>query len=709
MEMVSVVYGGANGSVYKLEQSSQFMAVRTRSKRSLLSGPVPRQECEALQGFEMCFSIPEAGVEIFEKRTSSRSITVKKAKASLRNQADVRFAGSVLMDGNSSEPVIYTENIFVKFEDGIEQPQCRAVIAEVGLTVKRRIDYLHNAWFVAAPEGCGQVVFELAEKLLKYSGVEFCHPELVRRKGRRQIFNQQWHLKSTTVNGISISAGSQVDKAHETSRGAGTVIAVIDDGVDIDHPEFSGASKIIAPADFQFRSDNPRPKHSSDNHGTACAGVACANGSLGASGVAPEARLMPIRNVSSLGSQAEADAIAWAVDQGADVISCSWGPADGRWWDPSDPRHNTFAPLPDSTRLAIEHATQNGRQGKGCVIMWAAGNGNEDVGMDGYAINPNVFAVAACNDSGKRSIYSDWGDAIFCAFPSNDFGHGLFNHPDPLTPGIWTTDRRHGAGYNDGDLAKGDIEGQFTNSFGGTSSAAPGAAGVAALVLSINPDLHWQQVADVLRRSCDAIDTTNGNYQNGRSPLYGYGRINAQTAVQLAQPQQLTDSITITGMFMEPIVDMQTTNVSLAVADSRELVSAKVSVDLQHSWIGDLTVSLIPPGGDAIILHDREGSGKNDIKRSYDAGIIPELSALAGTPVTGDWKLEVTDHAFRDQGFIREFTLELVFEAVSRRKVSSKSESASAARKKPAKPKKPASARKAAGSRRKTRSRRKAG
>ncbi len=674
--MVSVIYGGANGSTYKLEQSSQFIAVRTRSRKSLLSGPVPRQEREALQGFDICFAIPEAGVEIFEKSTSSRSVTVKKAKSSLRSQSDIRFAGSVLIDGDSHEPVIYTENIFVKFDDDIDQSQCVAAIAEVGLTVKRKIDYLHNAWFAGAPEGCGQAVFEMAATLLKRAGVACCHPELVRRKGRRQIFDQQWHLKSTTVNGVSVSASAQVEGAHLINRGAGTVIAVIDDGVDIDHPEFTGANKIIAPADFQFRNDNPRPRHSSDNHGTACAGVACANGTLGASGVAPEARLMPIRNVSALGSQAEADSIAWAVDQGADVISCSWGPPDGRWWDPDDPRHTTFVPLPDSTRLAIEHATQNGRQGKGCVIMWAAGNGNEDVGMDGYAINPNVFAVASCNDSGKRSVYSDMGDAIFCAFPSNDFGHQPFNHPDALTPGIWTTDRRHGSGYNDGDVAKGDLGGQFTNSFGGTSSAAPGAAGVAALVISMNPDLHWQQVADVLRQSCDKIDAGNGNYQSGRSPLYGFGRINAQTAVQLATPQLQTDSITISGQFMEPIIDMQTTTTSLAVSDLRELVSVKVTIDLQHSWIGDLTVSLQPPSGNSIVLHDREGSGKNDIVRSYDASLIPRLATLAGAPVTGDWVLEVTDHAFRDQGFIRQFALELVFESSSRRKVDVKPASA---------------------------------
>ena len=131
--------------------------------------------------------------------------------------------------------------------------------------------------------------------------------------------------------------------------------------------------------------------------------------SIGASGVAPRAKLMPIRLASGLGSQQEANAFRWAADNGADVISCSWGPADGRWFDPNDPRHQSVFRLPASTRLAIDYATTNGRGGKGCVILFAAGNGNESVDNDGYASYEGVIAVAACNDRGKRSVYSDFG------------------------------------------------------------------------------------------------------------------------------------------------------------------------------------------------------------------------------------------------------------------------------------------------------------
>ena len=120
---------------------------------------------------------------------------------------------------------------------------------------------------------------------------------------------------------------------------------------------FDRPGKIVAPRDVTRKTNNPRPGNG-DNHGTACAGVACADGNFGASGVAPKARLIPIRLASVLGSQAEADAFVWAAQNGADVISCSWGPADGDFTDPSDPLHNQQVALPDSTRLAMNFAIE---------------------------------------------------------------------------------------------------------------------------------------------------------------------------------------------------------------------------------------------------------------------------------------------------------------------------------------------------------------
>ena len=104
-----------------------------------------------------------------------------------------------------------------------------------------------------------------------------------------------------------------------------------------------------------------------------------------------------------------------------------------------------------------------------------------------------------------------------------------------MTSGIWTTDRLGGAGYNPGGGTDGDVAGSYTNSFGGTSSSCPGVAGVAALMLAANNDLTSAQVKAIIKNSCDKIDAEFGDYDaNGHSPFYGYGKINADTAVENA-------------------------------------------------------------------------------------------------------------------------------------------------------------------------------
>jgi Subtilase family len=526
--MPGVTYGGENGKTVQLEVDPDLVVVRARSGESLREGPVPRREAALLDEVEPVLSFPEVGVEVYRRREQS-SRSMEEMRRELQESPATRFAGRVLVDEHSREPVLYTENLFVKFHDDKRRDECLAVLRDAGLIVKRELPYATNAFFVAAPEGTGQRVFDIANALLEREDVEYCHPELVRRLGRRAIFPQQWHLKATTVNNQWVSASANVEAAHTITEGEGVTIAIIDTGIDIDHEEFSSQDKVVAPWDTTSGDANPRPNSRSENHGTACAGVACGDGRLGACGVAPQARLMPIRMISQLGSQAEADAFSWAADNGADVISCSWGPADGDWWNPDDPLHDTEFPLPDSTRLAIDYAVTNGRDGLGCVVFFAAGNGNESVDNDGYASYERVLPVAASNDRNRRSVYSDYGDAVFCTFPSNDFEFSDEGRPAPLTPGIWTTDRMGRVGYSVGN---------YTNSFGGTSSACPGAAGVAALVLSVNEALYWEEVKGILRRSCNQIDQQNGQYDyNGHSRFYGYGCLDAEKAVR---PGRLT-------------------------------------------------------------------------------------------------------------------------------------------------------------------------
>ena len=655
--MLSFRYGGRKGKSFSLKTGEDLVVVRTQSRRPLDAATQSPKARQALSNLEPVQRFQHAGVEVFRYRADIRRASARGAiRTTLQSEKDVQFAGRVLIDPQSKKPVLYTENLFIKFDDDLAESTCRKILKSSGLGIKRVLNYARNTFFVEAPEGTGQEVFAMAENLFRQKDVELCHPELVRKMGWRTAFPQQWHLKKTTIDGTVYDAHANVEAAWALSEGENITIAVIDDGVDLDHEEFVGSGKLIAPHDVTRANNDPRPG-SRDNHGTACAGVATGNGFHGASGVAPKARLMAIRYASPLGSQAEADAFIWAAQHGADVISCSWGPEDGAWWDPRDPLHNTVVPLPDSTRLAIDWAIANGRNGKGCVITWAAGNGNESVDHDGYASYEKVIAVAACHAREKKSAYSDFGKAIWCTFPSNDTVLPI--------PGIWTTDRSGSAGYNPGQVSRGDTAGNYVNDFGGTSSACPGVAGVAALVLARNPALRWDEVKDLLKRSCDQIDPTAGKYDtNGHSTIYGYGRVNAKRAVELAAPAAPIPTTVHTSAAIIPIRDLKTSRLSVQVAETTPLTSVKIGVDIEHTYIGDLIIKVVPPtstGVSSILLHNRTGGGTDNLHTTYDVTTTPDLMALSGKNPKGKWSLTVQDKEKLDTGRILQFSVTLMF------------------------------------------------
>ena len=662
--MPQVRLGTKTEPAIELIQSPELIVVRTRSRRSLrTAGPVPAPANAEIEDLAVELRFVEAGVEVLRIPAEGNSRSLDDRKSAIRSLPDVEFAGGVLTDITGVVPVIYTENFFIKFIDSADIDDCRQVLREASLTIKHELTFATNSFFAAAPAGTGQAVFGIASQLLERTDVEYCHPELVLERSHKTIAPQQWHLAPAVVNGININSHAAVADAHAITEGQGTIIAVIDDGVDISHAEFSSVGKIVAPYDATLKTSDPSPRSSRESHGTACAGVACADGVNGASGVAPKARLMPIRLRSGLGSIAEAEAFRWAADNGADVISCSWGPPDGKWYNLSDPVHSTIFPIPASTRSAIDYALTKGRGGKGTVVFFAAGNGNEPVQNDGYASFPSVIAVAACNDTGRRSVYSDFGPAIWCCFPSGDFGHVPFSHPAPLTAGIWTTDRSGAAGYNPGNVAFGDAAGMYTNSFSGTSSACPGAAGVAALVLAVNPELKWHEVREVLKNCCDRIDPQAGQYNAaGHSAFYGYGRLNAARAVQLAAPQP-QNTVLVQRRFDAPLPDLQTVSFQLDVADPTPVAAIEVGVQLKHSYIGDLLIKLLPPGSSAngeIVLWNRSGGNQRELNRSFDSASTPALAAFVGKPCTGQWTLKIQDMAREDSGTLALFSLKLV-------------------------------------------------
>ncbi len=298
------------------------------------------------------------------------------------------------------------------------------------------------------------------------------------------------------------------------------VVAVIDDGFDLTHPDLSGEGKIVAPRDFGRGGYQPLPNpQTKDWHGTACAGVAVGNANAsGIVGAAPGCRWMPIRWSRTLVDSNVEAWFDWATAQGAWVVSCSWG-AEAR-------------NFPLSTRIsrAITRCAQEGRNGLGCVVCFAAGNSDSDINdpasdsVNGFAIHPDVIAVAACTSSDERSPYSNYGAAISVCAPS---GGGA---------GSWliTTSDVAGGFFQEGQwLEAGYSPGPYTDLFSGTSSACPLVAGVCALLLSVRPDLPAAKVKAYLQETARKI-SDRSSYVDGHSLYYGHGCVDADAAVRAA-------------------------------------------------------------------------------------------------------------------------------------------------------------------------------
>lgn len=295
------------------------------------------------------------------------------------------------------------------------------------------------------------------------------------------------------------------------------VVAVIDDGVDLDHPAFSSGGKLHAPRDFDRDGDDPRPDTARrDWHGTACAGVAVGEPGRGSGapsllGVAPGCRLMPLRFQRTMTDRAVEDWFDWAEQAGADVVSCSWGGT------------SRFFPLSTRKREALQRCAERGRGGLGAVICFAVGNDALDIddpprSLEGFALSEHVMAVSACTGMDEPTSYANFGDAVFVAAPSSGAGGGV------ISCDVRGADR----GFTEGD---------YNPHFGGTSAACPIVAGVAALVLSANPALTGAEVRALIARTARRIGPAEA-YRAGplgpRSRALGHGCVDAAAAVRLA-------------------------------------------------------------------------------------------------------------------------------------------------------------------------------
>lgn len=515
----AVFFRGNLNAPKHLEESENLFVLRVQN------GLDPLRVLSSIKGvsphldkFHMLADFPSSDAYVFrcnENEKGLRDEIKKWVKAS--GSPEVDYIGSVFNYANTNIFQIYTENIFLKFHGAVSTPEIENFLAERHLIVKSPVHFGDKVFFIEAEQSHGRDIFEFCEELLHYGEVEYCHPELVTRlrpvirtqsAGNRVLsqLDKDWWLQRTGAF-----------KAWKKSQGEGTTIAVIDDGLEMRHPAF--ANKIVYPRDMMATGENQSPEHRfNEGHGTACASIACST-DKSALGIAPKAQLMPIR-FTGLGSVHQSEAIYWAVKNGADVISCSWGPPDGDIWRTDDDDY--VFPLPDHTKLAFEYAAKKGRDGKGTPIVFAAGNGREPVKNDGYASSKYVLAVSAINYKDKPTKYSDYGHPTFCTFPSGDFDVDKDRNITNET-GIYVADRLGEDGYSDND---------YYSLFSGTSASCPGVAGILALMYGANPNLNLGEIKNLLQQSCEKIKPNAAHPAPNYSADFGYGLLRADKAVE---------------------------------------------------------------------------------------------------------------------------------------------------------------------------------
>lgn len=680
----------------------------------------------------VCRALPEtlraAGIADDAERVSSIASRVKTRARDLeplmargRTLAPTHHAYQV---ADSGEDFLITDRIFVTFAESLSDTQVAEFAGRYGLLLRERYSERDCLFQLTSHTGINPV--KLVVKLTEEEPlVEQAENDLNYLAAKRAFvppsdreYDRQWHLHDHLAHPeVDPRANARCEPAWQLLDGFGSrevVVGVSDDGCKLDHPDFAAPGKFPAWGYFSgtrlvTRDDiDARPEamyQQGANHGTSCAGVIAGEaGTRLTVGAAPACRLLPIKWESEGPSLMINDSkmltmLGFVADK-VDILSNSWGTV---------PR---FLLASMVIRRLTRLATGGGRRGSGLLFLWAAGNENcpilheadQDVPhthgwvFEGgswqwggvqtarrFANNlvgiPGVMHVAALASTARRSHYSNYGTGIDLCAPSSN-SHAYFRLP---VAGLGIT------------TATGEA-GQLTHEFGGTSSATPLVAGVAALVLSANPRLGALEVASLLRRTAakDLDDTPyprtppasfdpdtswdvspiapfdsgafqdTGHDDGSWSPWFGHGRVDAERAVAQAlelrgesvppAPEERYVSrpgLTIPDNHRDGIRD------TLEVRHTGQVDVLRVAVDIRHSYIGDLVVTLVAPSGLAVVLHDRAGGSRHNLSEQWETATLPALRQLKGEEAEGRWTLWVRDEAPFDTGHLEEWSLEL--------------------------------------------------
>ena len=322
------------------------------------------------------------------------------------------------------------------------------------------------------------------KRLIEIPGVLRVEPNYRLKRKRATAFNDP--LYASQWYHVTLESESLFQMTHGSPE---VRVAVIDSAIELSHPEFSDA--VVAPLDVYRGDEDPSPDPGDfcndapdsicDDHGTAVTGViaARANNALGIVGFCATCTVIPIRLVGEFIAPISADIEAFehAIAQDAWVINNSWG-------------YSESLPVSETLKEVIERASTEPRNGKGAVVIFAAGNDNREIQDFELAAIEQVLSVTATDQFGNPTPYTNTGASVDLAAPSATVSTS--------------------------------VNADYTTSFGGTSAAAPVVAGIAALILSARPELTSEEVRILLKETA----FKDGRVQfdtDGHHNTFGYG------------------------------------------------------------------------------------------------------------------------------------------------------------------------------------------
>lgn len=364
----------------------------------------------------------------------------------------------------------------------------------------------------------------------------------------------------------------QAETAWDINQGDGITVAVVDTGLDYNHPDIAanvwtntdeipgngldddsnGFIDDVRGWDFVAPGIGDNDPMDDNGHGTHVSGTiaAVADNGLGIVGVAPEAQIMPIKALSAAGFYTSDNAAAglhYAADNGADVVNNSWG-CGGCFSDPVTEEGVTYA------------------HGFGVVVVFAAGNDNHDVVSNAPQNQPETLLVSAFDENDQKASFSSFGLMVDVAAPGGS---------NVLLPG-----ETCGGGFSSANILSLEssilvIDPDCVVSPGylriqGTSMAAPHVAGLAALILADRPTLTNEEVRQVIRTSADDVDAPGVDVNSGR------GRINATQALATGSVLQ----VIITSPRSTTLLGAQASVDVIGTATGANFVSYELSVGL---------------------------------------------------------------------------------------------------------------------------------